>query len=86
MWLNLKEFARPHVIEGHEIICVFTSDKRAKIENLAGAQMVLFVRHEEVHGITPGQSVEIDGKIYLVKDAQDLQGVIWRVNLSGDVG
>ena len=91
VFLNMKEFARYHDVDGHKLRCVLTSDSAAvpvvapEGEILSGRNMVMYVSHEDITGISAGQSVRIDGKIYLVKDAQDVQNILWRIKLAGDV-
>lgn len=91
VWLNGFEFARPHNIDGKKILSVLTSNKRAKIligpdgQKLNDSEMILFVKKSDVKKVMSNQSVKIDGKIYLIKDAQDIQGVIWKIFLEGNV-
>lgn len=91
VWLNVFEFARPHNIDGKKILSVLTSNKRAnKIaipdgNSLNDSEMVLFVKKKDVKNVIANQSVKIDGKIYLIKDAQDIQGVMWKIFLQGNL-
>lgn len=91
VWFNEFEFARLHNINGDEVLSVLTSDKTTQNifntdgEKISGESFILYASRDDIRGVMSGQSVEIDGKLYVVQDAQDLQGVFWKIKLTGDI-
>lgn len=84
------DFARVHSINGHDVLCLFTSDKKTRFlsvdgENIPGKNFVLFVKKSDILNAKSGQSVNIDGQFFLISNAQDIQNNIWRIELTGEL-
>lgn len=88
-FISPREFARVHSINGHDVLCVLTQDKKSRFvsidgENLPGKNFVLTVKKSDVSGVKSGQSVNIDGDIFLITGAQEIQNTFWRIELTGE--
>lgn len=84
------DFARVHSINGHDVLCVLTKDRKARFisidgENIPGQNFLLFAKKSDIQNVKSGQSVNIDGKFFLITGAQDIQNNIWRIELSGEI-
>ena len=91
VWLNVREFAKVHTIDGRAIISVLVADTQAQRvsapdgEYLSGGALVLYVDCTE--GLKPasGQLIDIDGRSYIVREVRELQGVMRRIALISNV-
>ena len=94
-WFNAAEFAAYHDIDGVKVLCLLVSDRRGKTlnvilgdehnsEGVIKARAVLFIRAQEIEGVKAGQSMSIDGRLYLVTDCRLLQNQVWRIELEAN--
>lgn len=79
IFLNLEDFGEEHIIEGKSLICMFDEDElkeRQGTNDLAvsDSSLILFAREQDLaKRRVAGDSLVIDGKVYVVDD--------WKVNL-----
>ena len=94
-WFNAAEFAAYHDIDGVKVLCLLVSDRRGKTlnvilgdehnpEGVIKSRAVLFIRAQEIEGVKAGQSMSIDGRLYLVTDCRLLQNQVWRIELEAN--
>lgn len=90
-WFNDEELARYHEIDGRQMICILIRDKRKRVpyggvqgEGYDISGRVLYVRQKDVPKANAGVSIRVDGKLYVIEDVYDMQGLVWRLELSGN--
>lgn len=90
-WFNDEEIARYRDVDGRQLICILVRDKRKRVsaggssgEGYEVCGRVLYVRQKDVPKVNAGVSVRVDGKLYVVDDVYDMQGLVWRLELSGN--
>lgn len=90
--IDLEAFGRLHDIDGHKVPGVLVRGQvsvldalraRESGEGISQMVKVLYVRRDDIDGVTPEQPVRLDGKIYTVRRADEVQGVLWRIELGG---
>lgn len=90
-WFNDEELARYREVDGRDLICILVRDKRHRVipggsqgEGYDISGRVLYVRQKDVRKVNVGQSIRVDGKLYVIEDVYDMQGLVWRLELSGN--
>ena len=94
-WFNAAEFAAYHDIDGVKVLCLLVRDRRGdalnlvlgdghRFEGVIKSRAVLFIRAQEIEGVKAGQSMSIDGRLYLVTDCRLLQNQVWRIELEAN--
>ena len=82
-FMNLKEFAAIHEIDGQNIPCVVTlmGVNSSQQDTIYTRTLVLLIKHEYVKNAYSGMTVRLDGKNYVIVAAKQIQGEIWRIEL-----
>ena len=91
-----EAFAQIHDINGHKIECVLTRPKYQKLRvNLSGGELgsglsgvdaVLVVRLSDMSGMHQGESLKVDGQVYVIQSIKYPLHDIARLELSGVSG
>lgn len=82
-FMNLKEFAAIHNIDGQKIPCVVTSTgvNPLQPEGVYSKGLVLLVKDKYVNNAYSGMTVRVDSETYIVETVRKIQGEIWRIEL-----
>ena len=83
-FLNVHEFAAIHDIDGQKVPCVTLSRKVSDNEKAEGVMtrgLVLYVSDKYVARAESGLNVRIDGRLYVIDNAVNIQGELWRIEL-----
>lgn len=94
-WFNNFEFADFHDIDGVKVLSLFVSDRRGKVvnvilgdeqnpEGIVKSRGILFIRAQEIEGVKAGQSLHLDGRLYLIVDCRLIQNQVWRIELEAN--
>lgn len=89
-------FAQFHDINGHRIECVMTRPKYQKLRvsisggelgsGLSGVDAVLLVRLVDMSGMRQGESLKVDGQVYVIQSIKYPLHDIARIELAGAAG
>ena len=82
-FMNLKEFAAIHTIDGQKIPCVVTGTGVNPLQKDAvySRGLVLLIESKYVNNAHSGMALRLDGKNYVIGSARQIQGEIWRIEL-----
>ena len=94
-WFNAAEFAAYHDIDGVKVLSLFVSDVKGRIldvrlgdaqnpEGILKSRGILFIRAQEIEGVKPGQSIHLDGQLYVIAEARLLQNQVWKIYLEAN--
>lgn len=90
--IDVSAFARIHVIEGENIMCVLASDRQKRFANalteetlLSVTHKVLYVSQGDMSGMRILESLKVDGQLYRITGIQEY-GDIVRIELEGVSG
>ena len=83
IFFNMHEFGAIHDIDGHKVPCIFTGVKRSTVsaDGVMRCDSVLFVLNEDVNKVVIGMKVVLNGRAYIVSNANLIQGELWRIEL-----
>lgn len=89
-------FAQFHDINGHRIECILTRPKYQKLRvslsggemgaGLSGVDAVLVVRLVDMSGMRQGESLKVDGQVYVIQSIKYPLHDIARLELAGVAG
>lgn len=84
VFLNLDEFAENRAIDGETIKCILDEDaykerniksETRHFEGVYKSKCALFVRDNDIEKPSIGESMNIDGFLYLVTDVLETEGI-----------
>ncbi len=78
IFLNLEEFGETHIIDGKSVVCMLDDDalKMRQGSNdlsVSESSLLLFAKESDLPRKATGDTVTINGRIYIIDD--------WKVNL-----
>lgn len=84
-FLNEREFGAYHNLDGVSVKCVVQKSRFGQLgeDGIYRRDHVMYVDTRDIRLPKPGMSVRLDGQKYLVTDAENLQGEMWKVTLRG---
>lgn len=83
-------FGRIHNLDGHKVMCVLAPQKQQPVKSLYDrpglleTQSVLIVDSADVQGFRCGDSIRIDGQLYVISGVSNPSGGIVRVMLTNN--
>ena len=82
-FMNVHEFAAIHDIDGQKVPAVITSRKSSphNAEGVITRSCIMYVKDEYVNKAESGLNVRINGRLYVIVNAANIQGELWRIEL-----
>lgn len=85
VFFNLEEFAEMHEIDGREVPAIIDSDitkirsnnRYERYDGIYKAEITVYVKAQDfVNRPVFGQSLRLDGKLYLVMECNEISGIL----------